>query len=110
MLQPDEIPRGILSDIAEDVRRAIDQASQRLLLSAKEYEYVFPWRLTATDADDEIVFTRQYTQEPVDGLRVDEVVSSPAKALPRFPVAFRLVDDIGQDITWSIGVAVTREE
>jgi hypothetical protein len=73
--------------------------------SAAECSYVFPWTLTAKDADEEIIFTRRYLLDSAlrDGLRVEEVVSSPRNTIPRFPVAFRLVDDIGQDITWSIG-------
>jgi hypothetical protein len=92
-------------DIAGDARAAIDRASYRLVRSAAECSYVFPWTLTAKDADEEIIFTRRYLLDSAlrDGLRVEEVVSSPRNTIPRFPVAFRLVDDIGQDITWSIG-------
>jgi len=94
-------------DIAGEARAAIEQASQKLVKSAAECKYVFPWTLTAQDADQEIIFTRRYIFDSGrrDGLRVEEVVSTRAKALPRFPVAFRLVDRIGQDITWSIGAA-----
>ena len=92
-------------DIAGDARAVIDRASYKLVRSAAECRYVFPWTLTAKDADQEIIFTRRYILDSAlrDGLRVEEVVSSPGSAIPRFPVAFRLVDDIGQDITWSIG-------
>ena len=96
-------------DPAGDARTAIDRASERLVKSAAEYKYVFPWTLTAKDADEEIIFTRRYVLDSArrEGLRIEEVVSSPGNTIPRFPVAFRLVDDLGQDITWSIGVAGT---
>ena len=95
------------ADAARDLRAVIDRASDRMVLSAAEYKYVFPWTLTAKDAGEEIIFTRRYIIDSArkEGLRVEEVVSSPANTVPRFPVAFRLVDNIGQDITWSIGVA-----
>jgi hypothetical protein len=94
-------------DTARYVRATIDRAGERLVQSAAEYKYVFPWTLTALDADEKIVFTRQYIFDSAQrhGLRVEEIVSSPSNTLPRFPVAFRLVDATGQDITWSIGVA-----
>jgi len=59
------------------------------------------------DADEKIVFTRQYIFDSAQrhGLGVEEVVSSPSTTLPRFPVAFRLVDATGQDITSRAGVA-----
>ena len=100
-------PRRPPVDRAGDARAAIDRASHRLIRSAAEHKYVFPWTLTAKDADEEIIFSRRYIFHSVrkKGLRIEEVVSSPGGAVPRFPVAFRLVDDIGQDITWSIGVA-----
>jgi len=107
MLQPDEIPKGmILSDIAKDVRAAIDQGSKVLLEAAAREEYAFPWTLTAMDSDGEVVFSRCYTEHPTltDGVQSDEIVGSPADCVPRFPVTFRLVDRLGQDITWSIGV------
>jgi len=96
-------------DIAGDVRAAIERASQRLLQSAAEYKYVFPWMLTAMDAGGRVVFIRQYSFDSArrDGLRVDEVVRSPGTSIPKFPVAFRLVDSTGQDITWSMGVTGT---
>ena len=98
-------PRRHPPDIAGDARAVIDRASYRLVRSAAECRYVFPWTLTAKDADEEVIFTRRYILDSAlrEGLRVEEVVSFPGNTIPRFPVAFRLVDDAGQDITWSIG-------